>query len=351
MAGSSPVRRSHNPAPSSPLSDILYGDRNSEARHKQLLEAARQEHERVRRLALQTLEEHQKSLEDQQREQERRRILEQERKEQERIRQEQELAAERRKLQALQAHKVEIPPEPRPIPQPPKAPPISTSAAPSAKPTPAAAANPFGQATAGHSARQQQSAAPPTQGRALPPQTGLPQQNAPPSNGAGAFGAAAASRPFPPPQMPSASDSRQVRPKTQVNGSTPSATPRVSQSGPDRYEDVHRNLKDLRRSMLDQAKTNAALKGRMGDMRREIRKCVGQLTHGVAAGNRTQVNTTDPGSPRPFRKILVCFFSLICFTVSMYSRFQNARVCFLSVRTRHSTTANRCHSCLPSLGF
>jgi hypothetical protein len=32
-----------------------------------------------------------------------------------------------------------------------------------------------------------------------------------------------------------------------------------------------------------------ALKGRMGDMRREIRKCVGQLIHGPPSANRSQV--------------------------------------------------------------
>jgi len=47
----------------------------------------------------------------------------------------------------------------------------------------------------------------------------------------------------------------------------------------------------LRKFMADQAKTNPALKGRMGDMRREIRKSVGQLTvtQGVAGVNKVQV--------------------------------------------------------------
>jgi nucleoporin GLE1 len=43
--------------------------------------------------------------------------------------------------------------------------------------------------------------------------------------------------------------------------------------------------------MVEQTKTNPALKARMGDMRRELRKSVGQLTVslGVAGVNRSQV--------------------------------------------------------------
>jgi nucleoporin GLE1 len=326
MAGSSPARRSYNHAPSSPLSDILYGDRNSEARHKQLLEAARREHDRVRLAALQALEDHNKALEDQQREEERRQILERERREQERIRQEQALAAERRRLQELQAQKVEIPPEPQPAPPPPKATPSQTPAAPATQPTPAASTNRFAQAAAGNSTTQQQPAGPPGPSRQSTeaPRANATQQHTPPSTttAVGAFGAApAAQAPFPPPTMPTSSAFSQVQRKPQPNGNTSSATsaaPHAAQVLPDRYETIHRNLKDLRRSMLDQAKTNTALKGRMGDMRREIRKCVGQLTHGVIAGNRKQVKTTDPvpSRPRPRHKDLVCFFFL-CFLLQL----------------------------------
>ena len=55
-----------------------------------------------------------------------------------------------------------------------------------------------------------------------------------------------------------------------------------------RYLEIHRALKDLRRFMTAQAKQNAQLKGAMGDMRREIRKSVGQLRDGKGA-NRVQV--------------------------------------------------------------
>nr|6B4G_A Chain A, Nucleoporin GLE1 [Thermochaetoides thermophila DSM 1495]6B4G_C Chain C, Nucleoporin GLE1 [Thermochaetoides thermophila DSM 1495]6B4G_E Chain E, Nucleoporin GLE1 [Thermochaetoides thermophila DSM 1495]6B4G_G Chain G, Nucleoporin GLE1 [Thermochaetoides thermophila DSM 1495]6B4H_A Chain A, Nucleoporin GLE1 [Thermochaetoides thermophila DSM 1495]6B4H_C Chain C, Nucleoporin GLE1 [Thermochaetoides thermophila DSM 1495] len=53
-----------------------------------------------------------------------------------------------------------------------------------------------------------------------------------------------------------------------------------------RYVEIHRNLKGLRKYMAEQAKTNLKLKQRMGDMRREIRKSVGQLTTGGMAANK-----------------------------------------------------------------
>lgn len=56
-----------------------------------------------------------------------------------------------------------------------------------------------------------------------------------------------------------------------------------------RYREIHHRLKDLRKFMADSAKQNSTLKKRMGDMRREIKKCVGQLTEGKGA-NRTPVS-------------------------------------------------------------
>lgn len=47
-----------------------------------------------------------------------------------------------------------------------------------------------------------------------------------------------------------------------------------------RYLEIHRKLKELRKGMLDQAKQNKALKDIMGDVRRGIRQSVGQLTTG-----------------------------------------------------------------------
>ncbi|CAD6574299.1 MAG: hypothetical protein ASARMPREDX12_006503 [Alectoria sarmentosa] len=58
-----------------------------------------------------------------------------------------------------------------------------------------------------------------------------------------------------------------------------------------RYLEIHRALKELRKFMAAQAKQNAQLKGAMGDMRREIRKSVGQLRDGKGA-NKVQLQTT-----------------------------------------------------------
>ncbi|KAL9596705.1 MAG: hypothetical protein Q9219_005616 [cf. Caloplaca sp. 3 TL-2023] len=44
-----------------------------------------------------------------------------------------------------------------------------------------------------------------------------------------------------------------------------------------RYLDIHKSLKELRISMAQQAKRDAKLKARMGDMRRDIKKSVGQI--------------------------------------------------------------------------
>lgn len=57
-----------------------------------------------------------------------------------------------------------------------------------------------------------------------------------------------------------------------------------------RYVEIHRKLKDLRKSMMDEAKKNKALKDTMGDIRRGIRQSVGQLTMGKGV-NKIPVST------------------------------------------------------------
>lgn len=53
-----------------------------------------------------------------------------------------------------------------------------------------------------------------------------------------------------------------------------------------RYLEIHARLKDLRKYMMAEAKTSPALKPVMGDMRRMIKKCVGQLTEGKGANKQ-----------------------------------------------------------------
>ncbi|CAK7209476.1 hypothetical protein SBRCBS47491_000457 [Sporothrix bragantina] len=66
--------------------------------------------------------------------------------------------------------------------------------------------------------------------------------------------------------------------------SVPAAHPEL-----ERHITVHKNLKELRKYMAQQAKANQALKNRMGDMRRDIRKSFGQLTSGGLRENRIPV--------------------------------------------------------------
>jgi len=59
------------------------------------------------------------------------------------------------------------------------------------------------------------------------------------------------------------------------------------------YLAIHQRLKEMRRFMAAQGKLDPSLKKRMGDMRREIKKCVGQLTEGKGA-NKGPVRTPQP---------------------------------------------------------
>lgn len=58
-----------------------------------------------------------------------------------------------------------------------------------------------------------------------------------------------------------------------------------------RYLELHQHLKKFRQYMMNQTKDNPVLKKHMGDMRRTIKKCVGQLTD-VKGSNRQPVGFT-----------------------------------------------------------
>lgn len=266
MAGSSPLRRQsqHWPSPQrSAIEEILAEDRNSEARHRYLLEAAKKEHDRIR-------EDAERVYREQLQKEERERLLDERRKEEQRIRLEEQLAADRVKLNALRAKKIEIPP-PLPEPEPPAAPAVNGKTAP-APPAPAQANGTT--PTTSAAGTSQSLPTPKPQAAVLnkalelakPPapavETGIPLKTAPQANGV------------------------VVEPGTSRSVPTPPTQPAL-----DRYAEIHKDLKILRKSMLEQAKANPALKGRMGDMRREIRKSVGQLTvsSGVPGTNRSQV--------------------------------------------------------------
>ncbi|KAH6640974.1 GLE1-like protein-domain-containing protein [Chaetomium tenue] len=282
MAGSSPPRRqSYYLAAGSPqrnvLEEILGDDRNSEARHRYLLETAKREHDRVR-------EEAERVYREQLQREERQRLLDARRKEEERIKLEEALAADRARLNELKAKKIAIPaplPDPEPpvivapavngnvpaVPPPTNNVPAQTNGTTSQKPTtiPAVPKLPSAPVPA-----QIQTQTPATAPHKAPEPSktvnsvlginGL-LNNTPQPNGAAS------------------------NPETSRSAAQP-----PTQTRPDKYAEIHKNLKMLRKFMADQAKSNPTLKGRMGDMRREIRKSVGQLTVtlGVAGVNKTQ---------------------------------------------------------------
>lgn len=96
--------------------------------------------------------------------------------------------------------------------------------------------------------------------------------------------------PAPNPALALPPPAQQSAPKTQPIQSTPLDAEHC------RYLEIHRALKELRKFMTAQSKQNAQLKGAMGDMRREIRKSVGQLRDGKGA-NKIQVCLPGPLDP------------------------------------------------------
>lgn len=278
MANSSPgsgPRRSvqwSSPQRSSVLADIMNEDRNSAARHKSLLEAARKEHERVREEAERVYTQHQKKEETQRLLKEKQRIDEEKRKEEERIRLEEQLATDRMKLLALKEKKVEIPP----IPAEPAKPPSPLAVKPPAATAPSPAPTP-------PQSNQANGVAPSTGTSTAPAASGLFGGSKQPSLANILAPAATATPPAAKPNPFAAANG--LKPAA----AAPAAPQPTAQPPIDRLTVIHQNLKQLRKSMAEQGNTNRQLKNRMGDMRREIRKSVGQLTGGGPAVNRGQL--------------------------------------------------------------
>ncbi|KAK3374069.1 GLE1-like protein-domain-containing protein [Lasiosphaeria ovina] len=298
MAGSSPTRRRSfqfaSPQSSSVIAEILSEDRNSESRHKQLLELAKREHERVR-------EDAERVYRDHLRREERQRLLDEKRQEEQRIKVEEQIAADRVRLHALKLTKVEAPPSPPTprFPEPSRAAAVAESTTPAPTSTPSAVSN--------------QSSVPQP-----PPQTNGSATPKPPAPATtfspGLFGSSKAqpttqpAAPGPPIDTTAATAKNRTpeapRPPSfpggfgnllnngagsnRASSARPESAPPAGQLTVDRYTTIHKNLKELRNSMAEQAKTNSALKERMGDMRREIRKIIGQLGGGGAPANRQQ---------------------------------------------------------------
>ncbi|KAI1635748.1 GLE1-like protein-domain-containing protein [Biscogniauxia mediterranea] len=295
MAGSSPAPRRSRQW-SSPtrvqLSEFLSENRHTELSHQDALAAAQAEHERVRETAIRVYHEHALQEEQRRLHEQELRIRQQQKKEEERIRTEERLRAEEERLRALKAKTVpKLPPE---------APPPDLPA------TVAATAKVNGSATSNH-----QSA---TSSRPSPfglPQDALKNSQSPQLNGVKVAQPVPTQQPFQQ-QQPSQS---QVKPSpfsqpvaaanpfakataaaaaaaplsSQQNGSAHAPPkPLVPSPDRDRYVEIHQNLKKLRASIAQEAKSAPLLKQRMGDMRRELRKNMGQLV-GERGGNKKQI--------------------------------------------------------------
>ncbi|KAK3378551.1 GLE1-like protein-domain-containing protein [Podospora didyma] len=277
MADSSPARRQSSQwtsPPSAIITELLGDDRNSEEKHKQLLEIAKREHQRVR-------EEAERAHRNYLQRQERQRILDEKAQEEERIKLEEQIATERLRLHALKLKKVEIPPSPPP-PEPAKVqlPPAQTTL--STAPPGASAQNPFAQVNGNSTSKPEKPAAAATTNPfgapSLPASAQLAPAPQPPVT-------------TKPPTFPGGVGSL-LNNTLQNNGvsasfvnSQPKAPPPVLASV-DRYTIIHQNLKALRKSVVQQGKTNEPLRIYMGNMRRKIRMHIGQLTGGGGQANR-----------------------------------------------------------------
>lgn len=292
MAGTPPAQR-NRPQWTSPVPSFLNDNRNTELSHKDALTAAQAEHDRVREAAIRVYHSYELQAETKRIEEEQKSIREHQRIEEQRIRQEELLRAEQERLRALKAKTVPpLPPQPDP-PAPPK--PV-TEAKPVAPPAPVEA--PKTAAAAATSATQPAKTEPegpiPAKANAgfggLQNGTNGSQPISQPQVKANPFGAASPS--LFTQSKPNPFTSATKAPEPQPNGTAPApaaAQPVQQPPTSDRYVAIHQNLKKLRASIAQQAKTSPALKTRLGDMRRELRKNMGQLVS-EKGGNKSQVS-------------------------------------------------------------
>lgn len=186
--------------------------------------------------------------------------------EQQRLQAEQAAREEERRLRELAAKKI---PPLSPI-QPPKPPPAQTNpSAPS--PAPTAPANNVAPASSAPLAQ-------PSVTQLKPAQPALH-----------GFKSLAPS-PFAAAATPSAASTATTAPTAAKPTPAPASAPTKIDPKRQRALQIHKNLKDLRQSVTTtQANQNPALKSKAGDMRREIRKCIGQLSFDKQ-GNQTVVS-------------------------------------------------------------
>ncbi|KAI1501084.1 GLE1-like protein-domain-containing protein [Biscogniauxia marginata] len=293
MAGSSPAPRRSRQW-SSPtrnrLSDLLSENRHTELSHQDALAAAQAEHERVRETAIRVYHEHALQEEQKRLQEQEDRIRLQQKREEERIRTEQRLRAEEERLRALKAKTVpKLPPEAPPLELPATVARVNGSAAP----------NQHQAGLAGLVSPQTQTAT-----SAKPSPFGILQDASkntpgPHVNGVKVTQPALANpfqqqptqslgKPSPFSQPAAANPFAKLAPSQQNGAVQVPPKPVAPSPEKDRYVEIHQNLKKLRASLAQEAKSSPPLKTRVGDMRRELRKNMGQLVS-EKGGNKKQI--------------------------------------------------------------
>lgn len=308
MSGSSPARRSIQSPERHRYGGYLSEERNNLNSHHDALTASKEEHDRVRDHAIRALEKHVFKLEQLRIQDEEENILEKQKREKERLERELRLREEEQRLRELEAQKI------------PKLPPkLAVETTPAAANTNTTATNgivksPQTDANAGILPQAALVSAKPTSKdlSAAERTTGTtPSSNKPdsrqetdnmprpsPFSTAPPASVSPVPNPFAAAQKPTANPFGQpaaVKPANVFATSAPVAPGTTSiqvaapvQATPDRYLQIHQSLKKLRAMVKQQMTTNLELKKHVGNMRREIRKSIGQLT-GEKGANRQQV--------------------------------------------------------------
>ena len=268
MTRSSPAAR-RSQALTSPerglLSRLLSEERNTENSHRDALAAAQIEHERVREAALRVYQLHELK-------EEHNRILEAERQEQERLAAEAAIVAEEQRLRELRAKTI---PRPPPEPEPPKQPETPKEEEKPIKPQesprkPAETAKPTEQQPAASILKPPTQPAPSPSPFAAP----APQPNEQQKGIFGQVNGPTVTKPAPVP-TPTPAPAAPKQPTTQ---------PPVINKTAEQYTRIHQELKTLRKNLVAESKVpGSPMKGKLGAFRREIRVSIGQLTAGRGA--------------------------------------------------------------------
>ena len=265
----SSFRRSHHRGPVIYDHDIRFENRNSEEVHREALAAAYAEHQKIYDAAVRANQLEQARLEQL-------RLQQHNIQEEERVRLEEERVREQIRLQELQDRARQIPKVPARVPTPPPSaqPPIpetKSAAPPSTKAASAAAERPVAQPA------PQVTQPTPTPINPFPNAT--PAQ-APTTQSFNPFAQTGqpASTPFAPASQPATTPS-QPTPQpaaTTQQQSTPAQSVQHLLHGVDRYVEIHKSLKDLRKYVNSAGDANKEFKKAAGELRRTLRMAIGQ---------------------------------------------------------------------------